>query len=117
MAGMLDKVSDYLTEARVLLQDKVVPYRYPDIDLIANLNQGLLEARRLRPELFLWDKMSAVPMYSATTDPVAFNQQYRVSLLYYIVGRAELRDQENDEDQRAAALLGKFTAQMLKIES
>ena len=30
-----------------------MPYRYPDDDLIDALNIGLLEARRLRADLFL----------------------------------------------------------------
>jgi len=50
----LETVGQYLSEARRLLQDEYAPsYRYPDRDLVEALNIGLLEARRLRPDLFL----------------------------------------------------------------
>jgi hypothetical protein len=42
---------------------------------------------------------------------------YRSALVYYIVGRAQLRDDESTTDQRASALLTKFVGQMLTIQS
>jgi hypothetical protein len=42
---------------------------------------------------------------------------YRVSLLYYICGQAQLRDDENTQDARASVFLNKFVAQMLTIQS
>jgi hypothetical protein len=47
--------------------------------------------------------------------PVVLDQQYRVAVIYYIVGHAQLRDEEDTQDQRAAALLGKFQSQMLSL--
>jgi len=116
----LDKVSDYLVEARRLLQDEVSPYRYPDKDLVDALNGALLEVRRLRADLLL--PSFDIPFFPATgtidaAAPVPFEPMYRTSLLYYIVGRAQLRDDEATVDARAASLLGKFTAQMLTISS
>ena len=49
----LDTVAQYLEEARRLLQDEVAPFRYPDDDIVDALNIGLMEARRLRADLFL----------------------------------------------------------------
>ena len=117
----LDKVSDYVRVARVLLQDTVEDYRYSDAELVENLNLGLLEMRRLRPDLLRAYFRTAIPTYTATTSGlntlVQVDAQYRVALLYYICGQAQLRDDENNEDARATVFLNKFVAQMLTIQS
>jgi hypothetical protein len=115
----LDTVGDYLTETRVLLQDTRVPYRYPDADIVSALNIGLQEAYRLRADLFLSDLSFDVPAFSASalTTTVPFEIGFRQSLVYYMVGRIQLRDQEDSTDQRAGALLQKFVGQMLTIAS
>lgn len=115
----LDTVADYISSARTLLQDTVSPYRYPDADLVNALNMGLLEVRRLRPDLVKSYFRAAIPTYSAgsTGTTVPFDPQYRVSLLYYICGQAQLRDDEATQDARATVFLNKFTAQMLVIQS
>jgi hypothetical protein len=107
----LDLVSDYLTASRIILQDEVTPYRYSDASLILALNLGLLETRRIRPDIFL--KVATVPTYTTTTQTVAFDPQYRVALLYYICGQAQLRDDEQTQDTRAAIFMNKFTSQLL----
>jgi hypothetical protein len=119
----LDTVGQYLEETRRLLQDEVVPYRYPDDDLVDALNIGLMEARRLRADLFL--PLFDIPWFDPTrTSPgtdldakVTLDPMYRSALVYYIVGRAQLRDDEPTTDTRASALITKFTAQLLKIQS
>ena len=117
MPAALENVSQYITEARRLLQDLNVPYRYPDADLVDALNIGLLEARRLRADLFLplFTIESFIP--TETNKPVTFEPMYRQSLVYYIVGRMQLRDDEGTTDARAGALLTKFTSQLLTIAS
>jgi hypothetical protein len=114
----LSTVQDYLTEARTLLQDLAVPYRYPDADLVRALNVGLLEARRVRPDMYIMSD-GVVPSYSESnpTAVVDVDQMYRSSLVYYVIGRAQLRDAEEDTDARAAALLNKFTSQLLVFAS
>lgn len=114
----LDTVAQYLEESRRLLQDEVAPYRYPDDDLVDALNIGLLEARRLRADLFL--PLFDIPWVDPsgtidTTTLVPMDPMYRPSLVYYIVGRAQLRDDEATTDQRAAGLMQKFTSQLLTI--
>ena len=116
----LDTVGHYLEEARRLLQDEITPYRYEDDDLVDALNIGILEARRLRADLFL--PLFEIPWFSpsGTIDkaaPVTIDPMYRPALVYYIVGRAQLRDDESTTDQRASALLTKFVGQMLTIQS
>lgn len=112
----LATVADYLSEARTLLQDTVVPYRYSDADIVSGLNLGFLEARRLRPDIFR-DIPSTVPSYSSVSpsDAVVMDAQYRSALLYYVVGHTNLRDQEESQDQRASAFLNKFVSQMLSV--
>lgn len=117
----LSTVGDYVDAARRLLQDVIPDYRYPDVDLVEALNLGLLEMRRLRPDLLRAYFRTAIPTYTATTSGlntlVQVDAQYRVALLYYICGQAQLRDDENNEDARATVFLNKFVAQMLTIQS
>lgn len=107
----LDTVADYLAKARVLLLDKVAPYRYADSDLVDCLNQGIQESRRLRPDMWIgMARGSSLPGYDAALPGAAvqFDPQYRMCLVYYICGQAQLADQEDTQDQRAMAFMGKF---------
>jgi len=123
MPEALGTVGQYLEESRRLLQDEFTPYRYADDDLVDALNIGLLEARRLRADLFLplfdipWFDPSPGALAATKTKPVTMDAMYRQSLVYYIVGRAQLRDDESTTDARAASLMTKFTAQLLTITS
>lgn len=109
----LDTVAKVVTEARKLLQDTIEPFRYTDEDLVLALNYGLDTARRLRPDLFL--SMSFSPPYFAAADATAFSidAQYRLPFVYFVAGHAQLRDEEDTQDNRAAAFLGRFTASLL----
>jgi hypothetical protein len=116
----LETVGAYLKESRVLLQDTRVPYRYSDAELVDCLNTGILEARRLRADLFL--PTFTIPYFDTSgtinsTAKVAIDPMYRPAFLYYIVGKAQLRDEESTTDQRASAFLTKFTSQLLTIAS
>ena len=113
--GALDTVASYITSARTFLQDTVEEYRYPDADLIEGLNFAMLEARRLRPDLFIG---RSVPSFSTNdTTAVVMDEQYRVPFVYYMVGHVQLRDEEDTQDARASALLNKFVSQMLNLAS
>lgn len=113
----LDTVADYIADARVLLQDTVQPYRYADAELVENLNLALLEMRRLRPDLNRSWLRAAPPSYSSASPntAVAVDYAYRSALLYYICGQAQLRDDEQTQDNRAALFLQKFMAQLVTI--
>jgi len=115
MTLSLGTVSEFISAARSLLQDTVTEYRYSDDDILQAMNIGLLSARRLRADLFL-DDPTDIPAYT-TNDGTAidFDSQYLPSLLYFVVGYVNLRDQEETQDSRAVALLNKFTSQMLTI--
>jgi hypothetical protein len=118
----LATVANYVSKARVLLQDTVTPYRYPDADILEALNLAILEARRLRADLFLGDGtttlFATLPSYAvndATAVPI--EQHFRTAIMYYMIGHLQLRDQEEATDARAAVLLNKFTAQLLDGKS
>lgn len=100
----LSTVQNYLTSARVLLQDTDEPYRYSDVELVDAMNLAFLEARRMRADLFL---DATVPEYSAASlaTTVVMDQQYRLAILYFMVGHANLRDEEDTTDARATAFL------------
>jgi hypothetical protein len=115
----LDTVTDYVAQARSLLQDKTYPVRYSDGDLIDALNLALLEARKLRPDLFLGTAPGTLTTPSiggANTDPMsAIDEQYRVPLLYYIVGHALRRDDEDGSEARASQFMMQFVGKMLAL--
>lgn len=113
----LDTVQDYLDRARALLLDTVQPYRYSNVDLIEALNLAILEARRIRPELFSKQFRSSLPDFNAggLNAQVDIDPMVRSAFLYYMAGHAQLRDDENNQDGRAALFLNKFTSQLLNI--
>lgn len=114
----LDTVQDYLTEARTLLQDSVAPYRYPDEDMVRELNIAIMEARRLRPDLFFGFRgKHPYPVFSAASlgDLVPFEEAYKQALTYYLVGKCTLRDEEDTDDRRGASMVQKFTAQLITL--
>jgi hypothetical protein len=121
VTSALETVGQYIEESRRLLQDEIIPYRYPDDDIVDGLNIALQEARRLRADLFIPQNF-AIPWFDPSgtislTAVVPMDPQYRSTLIYYIVGRMQLRDDEPTTDSRAAALLLKFTQQLLVIAS
>jgi hypothetical protein len=115
-SSALETLGQYIDESRRLLQDEFAPYRYPDDDLVDALNIGMQEVRRLRADLFL--PMFELPWTDATgtidrAATVTMDPMYRPALIYYVVGRLQLRDDEPTVDSRAAALLQKFAQQLL----
>lgn len=111
----LATVGDYLAEARVLLQDKTVPYRFSDADLKNAVGFALMEARRLRADLFLNGVTPSVDQNTLNTVTVAVDDMYRVSLVYYVVGHMYLREEEEGSQALGDAYKRKFGAQMVSI--
>jgi hypothetical protein len=107
----LSTVQNYIDRARVLLLDQDGPdYRYPDTDLVAALNEAILETRRLRPDLMLAYFRADLPEYSTASlsATVDIDPMYRNAFVYYIAGQAQLRDSEDTTDARASSFLGRF---------
>lgn len=108
----LDTVQDYIDKSRALLQDAVIPYRYSDADMMDALNQGIMESRRIRPDITLASFRLTLPEYLTVGSTVAIDPQYRMAFVYYICGQMQLSDQEDVQDTRAIAFLNKFTGQL-----
>jgi hypothetical protein len=115
----LTTVADYVSTARVLLQDTVADYRYSDAELVEGLNRGVREMARIRPDLYFKSLRSGQSMDTYTTasqsTTVAVDQRYQSALLYYVVGLAQLRDDETTQDARSIALLNRFVSQLTTI--
>ncbi len=104
----LETVADYLRETRILLQDFVEPYRYPDAALLRVLNMGLQEVRRLRPDLLRRYLRTSLPVYATPEQQVDLEEQYRLPLVWFMTGYAQLQDDEDVQDQRAAGFVAMF---------
>lgn len=107
-----------IDDARVLLNDQVTELnpdaRYTEAQLLGYAVTALSEARRIRPDLFLSYLTTSFSSYTAvSTVPIA--DEYLVSLVDYVVHRAELRDDEFTVDGRSSVLLQKFKATLLGI--
>lgn len=112
----LRTVGEILAQVRVLLQDEdqSAPYRYSDASLVQALNSGLLDSRRLRPDLF-HHRVFDVPQYTVADmgKGVDYEPMYVPALINHIVGLAQLRDAEETTDARAAALMNTFTSRLI----
>lgn len=114
--AQLSTVQDYLDESRRLLLDQEASaYRYPTADLVEALNLGLMEMRRLRPDLFLKDYAVATYVPGTLGATVKLDLMYRMTLVYYMIGHMQLRDDEPTVDQRAGSFLQKFVQQLTGI--
>jgi len=116
--AMLDTLGQVVLEARRLLQDEVVPYRYPDKDLVDALNIAILDARRLRPDLFL--PVFSLPFYDTATAPnmaasFPIEAHFRMPFIYFVVGRMEIRDDEQTQDGRAVAFMTTWRQQLVTL--
>lgn len=108
----LNTVADYIADARTLLQDIVPDFRYDDASLLVAFNVTLLETRRIRSDLFIFNLAvkGQVQAFQKVDDTyVEMEPQFRLAILHGIVGHALERDQEDYQDSRASAFLGMFT--------
>lgn len=111
----LETVADLVDTARVLLQDRVEPFRYETGQLVVALNIALQDARRIRPDIFV--PKFEIPVYSSAdmNAVIQFPDFYKSALLYFVVGFAQLRDQEDTSDQRAGVLIAKFATELTGV--
>jgi hypothetical protein len=112
MAHLL--VSDVLTQAREILQDKVTPYRYTDDTLLASVNEAMFEALRLRPDLFIGRLRTSLTRVGTGTDEFPLPDILFTPVINFVVGRAEIRDDEFTNDRRAALLQAAFYTALAK---
>jgi hypothetical protein len=108
----LGTVAKYIADARTRLQDTVPPYRYDDPSLLEALNLALLEASRLRQDLFIYNikVRGQVQAFQAVDDTyVDIEPQFRGTLVHGICGYACERDQEDYQDARSTMFKNMFT--------
>lgn len=108
----LNTVQDYVTEARTILQDIVGDiYRYDDPSLLRALNITLLEGRKERADLFVFNrKVRGQTQAFKVVDDTKVNMEapFRSYFLYGMVGHALIRDSEDYQDARATSFLSLF---------
>lgn len=125
---MAKTYQDVVTEARVLLQDTdSSSERYSDTKLIAIYNRGLQALVRVRPDAsydLYSDNALNVPELVASgagagqtnwTDNFGLEMQFFNPLVAYVVGVAEITDDEYSEDGRAALLLTSFKQEVIGL--
>ena len=109
MADDLCTVQELVTDVRRLILDKIAPFRYDDDSIITALNIALLEARRLRPDLFVCRYGNHVPQFEAVSgDIIPVESQFRLAFEYGVCAHVLLRDEEDVQDQRANTFLERF---------
>jgi hypothetical protein len=113
-------LDDLVNQIRVLLQDVDVSsgeYRYSTDSIVMNLNMGLWEMYRLRPDIFL-PLDFVVPQFSAVdmSAAITIETQYVPMLIYYAVGLTQLRDDEETQDARAMAFKSMFMAGLMSVQ-
>lgn len=104
--------ADLINQVRTLLQDTdnlSGEYRYSTDSIVMNLNQGMLELYRMRPDAFMANNW-IVPQFSVFTlgAPLVIEQQLVPALVYYVVGLTQARDDEQNQDTRAFGILKMF---------
>lgn len=109
-------VTDYLADARTLLQDLIEPYRYDDPSLLVALNATMLACRHIRPDLFVFNRAvrGQVPAFQNNDNTyVPIDPQFRLAVVHGICGHALERDQEDVQDQRSTSFLNLFAAGLI----
>lgn len=110
-----------ITEARTILQDQIGSsggaFRYTDVEMFEAINGALAETRAKRPDLFLsMGLRMPLPFYAAATDMnVAFplDASAYTPFVYYLAGRAEIREDTFGNDARATTLLNKYLTMIM----
>lgn len=111
----LDTVGAYVAQARELLQDTASVQRYATGSLKDALGFALMEARRLRSDLFIDGTVQSVDSTTADVTAVVIDPQYRMALIYYMIGHMMLRDEEESMQQLARAYKAQFGSQLVSI--
>jgi len=113
MSTALASITDYINDGRTLLQDTIQPFRYQDSELVVAMNVTLLEASRLRRDLFIFNKRqvggTGVQSFQQNDGTeLLMEEQFRLALLFGMVAHAILRDQEDIADERAGIFMSFF---------
>lgn len=112
---MARTVGNLLTQAREILNDSAGE-RYTTAQLVSYLNDAVQEARSLRPDLFIgaYDVPIVDLTASDTAEDFPLTHQFFVAAMYYVTGRAELRDDEFAVDGRAMTLMQALKSKLVQ---
>jgi len=99
-----------IDDARVTLND-VDGTRYTTPQLMQFCNDGIQEAFRLRPD-FLLGQYTAADVTYVETDQIPIPLKFQNLLNFYVVFRAELRDDEYSAESRAGAMRQLFKSEL-----
>lgn len=99
-----------IDDARVTLNDSDA-VRYTDPQLMQYCNDGIQEAFRLRPD-FLLGQYTAADVTYVATDQIPLPLKFQNLMHFYVVFRAELRDDEYSAEGRAAAMRQLFKTEL-----
>lgn len=118
---MAKSYENLVYEAREMLQDtSSVEPRYSDSTLLNILNRGLHDLSRIRPDitytLFTGNSLEVPEIVESApgtgqviwSDPFGLEMQFYPTMLAYLVGVAEITDDEYAEDGRAALFMQFF---------
>lgn len=120
---MAKSYENLVYESREMLQDTDADPRYPDSTLLNILNRALQDLGRIRPDiaytLFAANDLNIPEIIHANdapagsgqvlwTDTFGLEMQFYPTMLSYIVGVAEITDDEYSEDGRAALFMQSF---------
>ena len=115
---LLCTVTDYVNAVRAQIQDTGVPPRYADADIVLGFNMMLLEARRLRADLFVTKWGNRVPSYAANNgEEVPMEPQFRLGFVYGAAAYVLTYDMEDVNDARANAFMNVFHAIMTGVST
>lgn len=99
-----------IDDARVTLNDQD-GIRYTTTQLMSFCNDGIQEVFRVRPDFRLGQYKATDTIYVAT-DQIPIPLKFQNLLNYYVVFRAEMRDDEYSAEGRAGAMRQLFKSEL-----
>lgn len=109
---MARTAQDVITRAREILQDADAT-RYSDPELLSHTVDAILQARSVRPDLFVGEYAVALPDTLELASELPLPDQLFAGVCYYVAGCAELRDDEFAVDGRAMTLKESYTKKLV----
>lgn len=129
-------IDDLVAESRQVLGDLQIPYRYSDTRVLQVLNTALREVYRLRPDAYIGNFTSGVlsanlantytiadlqvadgvpnPIPPVPITPFPLDDRlFYGPVVFYVIGRIEINDDEFADNNRAMTLMQAFRAQLI----
>jgi hypothetical protein len=110
------------TDARNILNDIIQSngsFRYSDQEIFNAMNDAFQQIRYVRPDACLGIGLrNAIPQYNPATDmavPFPLPNVYYPAVVFYVVGRIEVKDDTFADEKRAPLLMAKFKQMLLSV--